>query len=97
MTLETYTRYVKSIEGLTDDAPLAIYDSQFHLDERKSLLMDYHVPKCFAGFDLFQDVLLKNDDDNDDDDCSNDDDSTVEVGPPPYRWILMVRIFISII
>ncbi|CAJ1956107.1 unnamed protein product [Cylindrotheca closterium] len=70
MSLETYTKYTKSMEGLTDDAPLAVYDSQLHLDERVQLLNDYEVPPCFDGMDLFQDVMLveqggeTNDDDN---------------------------------
>ena len=84
MTLETYTKYTKSIEGQTDDAPLAVYDSQFHLDDRITLIDDYQVPPCFSGFDLFQNVL---------EDYTNDDgderDSNV-LAPPPYRWILMV-------
>ena len=58
MSLATYTKYTKSIEGLTDDAPLAVYDSQLHLDERGQLLKHYQVPPCFDGMDLFQDVMV---------------------------------------
>lgn len=84
MTLRTYSKYARSIEGLTDDAPLAIYDSQFHLDERASLLNSYQVPPCFDGFDLFQDVMLV-----DADADSDVDEKECQASPPPYRWILM--------
>jgi histone arginine demethylase JMJD6 len=53
-TLRTYQKYVHSIEGQTDDAPLAVYDSELHTDERKNLLKDYQVPKCFDSPDLFE-------------------------------------------
>lgn len=68
MSLDTYTKYTKSIEGLTDDAPLAVYDSQFHLDERVHLLQEYHVPPCFDGMDLFQDVMVDESDEDGDED-----------------------------
>ena len=61
LTLQTYTKYIHSLEGQTDDAPLALYDSQFHLDERASLVQDYTVPVCFA-----QDLYAVLDDDIDD-------------------------------
>eukprot|EP00934_Nitzschia_sp_Nitz4_P002578 Nitzschia sp. Nitz4//scaffold22_size323478//219395//220603//NITZ4_000562-RA/size323478-processed-gene-0.418-mRNA-1//1//CDS//3329543100//2568//frame0 len=54
MTLETYDKYINSLEGLTDDAPLAVYDSQLDGDERAALLEDYEVPTCFAAPDLFE-------------------------------------------
>lgn len=61
MTLQTYYKYcTTSLEGLTDDAPLAIYDSQFALDERCELLNEYTVPHCFDA-DLFD--LLENETD----------------------------------
>jgi histone arginine demethylase JMJD6 len=53
MTLTAYQRYIFSIEGRTDDAPLAIYDSQFDTDERKVILDEYYVPSCFDT-DLFR-------------------------------------------
>ena len=49
MTLRTYNKYIHSIEGLLDDAPLAVYDSQLHTDDRKVLLEDYDVPSCFLS------------------------------------------------
>ena len=76
MTLSTYKKYASSIEGQCDDAPLAVYDSQLHTDERACLLDDYTVPKCFDAPDLFQSML---DDDDDDDNAEM----------PPYRWILI--------
>ena len=52
LTLETYERYCQSMEGLVDDAPLGVYDSQFHTDARRALLEDFEVPVCFTH-DLF--------------------------------------------
>jgi histone arginine demethylase JMJD6 len=57
MSLRTYQKYLNSAEGQLDDAPLAVYDSQFHLDERADILDEYTVPTCFGG-DLFD--LLDN-------------------------------------
>ena len=54
MTLTTYHKYTQSLEGQTDESPLAVYDSQLDGDERISLLDDYEVPPCFNGCDLFQ-------------------------------------------
>ncbi|KAG7354449.1 transcription factor jumonji [Nitzschia inconspicua] len=53
-TLRTYRKYVHSLEGQTDDAPLAVYDSELYTDERESLLRDYQVPTCFDAPDLFE-------------------------------------------
>jgi histone arginine demethylase JMJD6 len=56
MTLNTYYKYIH-LEGMMDDAPLAIYDSQLSDDERACLLDDYTVPNCFSAdlFDLLPD------------------------------------------
>jgi histone arginine demethylase JMJD6 len=56
MTLETYQKYVSTLEGMVDDAPLAVYDSQLLGDDRACLLEDYDVPRCFAAPDLFQEL-----------------------------------------
>jgi len=84
MTLRTYDKYCHSVESWMDDAPLAVYDSQFHLkeDPRHSLLNHFSVPACFT-YDLFdhlpdqEDVLPHCHDDNDDkdeyDDTEQDD------------------------
>lgn len=56
MTLETYHKYASTIEGIVDDAPLAVYDSQLLGDDRACLLEDYNVPTCFAAPDLFQEL-----------------------------------------
>eukprot|EP00536_Pseudo-nitzschia_multiseries_P016402 jgi/Psemu1/263629/estExt_Genewise1Plus.C_11020006 len=92
MTLNTYKKYVSSLEGRCDDAPLAVYDSQLHTDERASLLEDYTVPKCFDAPDLFQSMIDSSDSDNSNggdsnDDDDDDDDEKPEM--PPYRWILI--------
>lgn len=80
MSLETYQKYISGLEGRSDDAPLAVYDSQFHLDERAAILDEYHVPSCFDT-DLF--AYLSDDDDQE------VDDNQEESQRPPYRWILM--------
>lgn len=54
MTLSTYRKYIHSLEGESDDAPLAVYDSQLDADHRKCLLDDYRIPECFAAPDLFE-------------------------------------------
>ena len=52
-TLETYAKYIVNLEGLTDDSPLAIYDSEFGDDAPTNVLLDeYMVPPCFSP-DLF--------------------------------------------
>lgn len=61
ITLKTYQKYLRSIEGSTDDAPLAVYDSQFGGDDRSSLLDDYTVPSCFDS-DLFASAIPNEDD-----------------------------------
>jgi hypothetical protein len=69
MTLATYHKYVNSVEGQSDDAPLAMYDSQLDTDDRRIILDDdYHVPKCFAATDLLECLdEIHNQDDGDDD------------------------------
>eukprot|EP00537_Pseudo-nitzschia_pungens_P008208 CAMPEP_0172363206 /NCGR_PEP_ID=MMETSP1060-20121228/6631_1 /TAXON_ID=37318 /ORGANISM="Pseudo-nitzschia pungens, Strain cf. cingulata" /LENGTH=456 /DNA_ID=CAMNT_0013085901 /DNA_START=8 /DNA_END=1378 /DNA_ORIENTATION=- len=101
MRLDTYKKYVASLEGRCDDAPLAVYDSQLHTDERASLLEDYQVPKCFDAPDLFQSMVDSGgndhgdggghdvDDDDVDDDDDDDDDDEKKNEMPPYRWILI--------
>jgi histone arginine demethylase JMJD6 len=74
LSLKTYDKYCKSLEGLTDDSPLAIYDSQFHTDARQCLLHDYQVPSCFAT-DLF--ALLDNNDEDGEDDDDDEKDHTI--------------------
>jgi histone arginine demethylase JMJD6 len=89
MTLATYHKYVHSIEGQSDDAPLAVYDSQLDTDDRRIILEeDYHVPKCFAAPDLLECLDEIHNEENDDE---NDGNSDTVIGPcrPPYRWILM--------
>ena len=79
MSLQTYSKYITTPEGLSDDSPLGIYDSQFGDDDpTKVLLNEYTVPKCFSQ-DLFE--LM---------DTSVDSDVGEEAVPrPPHRWILI--------
>ena len=79
MSLQTYSKYITTPEGLSDDSPLGIYDSQFGDDDpTKVLLNEYTVPKCFSQ-DLFE--LM---------DTSVDGDVGDEAVPrPPYRWMLI--------
>ena len=101
MTLRTYQKYVKSLEGTSDDAPLAVYDSQFGTDERSVILNEYDVPACFDAdlFPLMDDI---EDTDNEtegsgcfsgDEELSRGYDSVEEDDPaqrrPPFRWILI--------
>ncbi|CAB9531869.1 demethylase and lysyl-hydroxylase [Seminavis robusta] len=82
MSLATYAKYVAS-EGLTDDSPLAVYDSEFGEDNSPmhELLADYTVPPCFSD-DLFGLAVEEDDDDEDDDDYNHANSR------PPWRWIL---------
>lgn len=85
VTLKTYNKYLASLEGMSDDAPLAVYDSQLDTDDRRCLLDDYTVPACFdpPDGDLFQ-FGGKNSNNDDNDKLL---DTTFE--RPPYRWILI--------
>jgi len=56
ITLKTYQKYISTLEGQTDDAPLAIYDSQLSGDDRMTLLEDYTIATCFASPDLFENL-----------------------------------------
>lgn len=53
MTLSTFAKYVAT-EGLSDDSPLVVYDSEFGdaNSPMKELLDNYTVPSCFSD-DLF--------------------------------------------
>ena len=53
MSLVTYAKYMVNPEGLTDDSPLAVYDSEFGEDApTNALVEEYTVPPCFSE-DLF--------------------------------------------
>jgi Cupin-like domain len=60
MTLSVYDKYI-STEGLSDDSPLAVYDSEFGDDNSpmQELLPCYQAPPCFSD-DLFA-LALQND------------------------------------
>ena len=81
LTLQTYNKYISTVEGQTDDSPLAIYDAEFgDEDSPTSVLLDeYKVPTCFSP-DLFDLAIPSGDSDSDDDDKD---------ARPPYRWILI--------
>lgn len=79
MCMDTYAKYINGIEGMLDDSPLGIYDSEFgdgveddNDNEDSSptciLVTEYSVPSCFSS-DLFQFAEKGN--------------------RPPYRWILI--------
>ncbi|KAL7464797.1 hypothetical protein ACHAXS_005131 [Conticribra weissflogii] len=58
MPLSTYSKYITSPEGLSDDSPLGIYDSEFGDDlPTNVLLQEYSIPSCFSPdlFDLTDD------------------------------------------
>ena len=93
LPLSTYARYVTGPEGLSDDSPLGIYDSEFGDDGASSptrdLADEYVVPRCFG-----QDLFDLADGDGDDVDYDGDGSEDVERPPrtplrPPYRWILI--------
>jgi len=66
MSLSTYSKYITNPEGLSDDSPLGIYDSEFGDDlPTNVLLQEYSVPSCFSP-DLFD---LMDDSPNFDDPC----------------------------
>lgn len=73
MSLTTYAKYITNPEGLLDDSPLGIYDSEFGDDDSPTRVLrnEYTVPKCFSThlFDVVEDDL----------------DTT----RPPYRWVLI--------
>ena len=77
LTLQTYKKYISTVEGQADDSPLAIYDAEFgDKDSPTSVLLgEYEVPTCFSP-DLF-DLAIPTDDDGN------------ENARPPYRWILI--------
>lgn len=76
MCLDTYAKYIFGIEGMMDDSPLGIYDSEFgdesddpdNPSPTQALVTEYTVPSCFSK-DLFE---------------------FADSGPrPPFRWILI--------
>ena len=73
MSLATYAKYISNLEGVLDDSPLGIYDSEFGDKNSPTyeLLEEYEIPSCFSP-DLFNLV----------------DDATHKERPP-FRWILI--------
>lgn len=88
MSLETYSKYITSPEGLSDDSPLGIYDSQFGDDEPTSVLLEeYSVPKCFSP-DLFECVTAVDDKESSDDNSTQSSTSSnVGESRPPFRYV----------
>jgi histone arginine demethylase JMJD6 len=75
LSLATYAKYMVNPEGLTDDSPLAVYDSEFGEDTpTNALVEEYTVPPCFSN-DLFA--------------LANTNTTRRRCRRPPYRWILM--------
>lgn len=90
MGFETYAKYISQAEGLMDDSPLAIYDSEFGdlSSPTHQLIHEYQVPECFSPclFELAEDIenFSVNSDDEDDELSYNACTSR-----PPYRWVLI--------
>lgn len=90
MSLHTYAKYITNPEGLSDDSPLGIYDSEFGDEDSPTnvLLDEYTVPKAFSP-DLF-DFVDENSDENETDVSGEEEaDNATKVPRPPYRWILI--------
>ncbi|KAL3797494.1 hypothetical protein HJC23_009858 [Cyclotella cryptica] len=84
MSLGTYAKYIINPEGLSDDSPLGIYDSEFGDDEVTSVLLsEYSVPTCFSQ-DLFELVDL-----GENGPTEMSEQEQVKIPRPPYRWILI--------
>jgi hypothetical protein len=84
LSFNTYAKYIINPEGLSDDSPLGIYDSEFGDDEvTKVLLEEYSVPKCFSQdlFELAKDSVSGN--------ADNEEEKSQSNVRPPYRWILI--------
>lgn len=83
LTFRTYSKYLSTVEGLTDDSPLAIYDAEFgDEDSPTSVLLDeYSVPSCFSP-DLFDLAVASSFAEG----CEMGNSTTSR---PPYRWILI--------
>ena len=77
MSFATYAKYITNLEGIHDDSPLGIYDSEFGDEDSPTsiLVEEYEVPSCFSP-DLF---ALADSDPTEKDNSSR----------PPYRWILI--------
>jgi len=75
MALSTYAKYISNAEGIFDDSPLGIYDSEFGDSDSPTsdLLEEYSVPQCFSP-DIFDLTIAEE-----------------ESGQsrPPFRWILI--------
>jgi len=86
MSLQTYAKYITTPEGMVDDSPLGIYDSEYGDDSSPTniLLNEYTVPECFST-DLFDVVDSMTSDDGD----SEEEDDDSKTARPPYRWILI--------
>ena len=99
LSLDTYAKYITNPEGLSDDSPLGIYDSEFGEDEVTKVLLDeYSVPKCFspdlfelANCDEFQSGSKNGDQSSNTIENENESGNEQESNNtrPPYRWILI--------
>jgi len=97
MSLQTYAKYITNPEGLSDDSPLGIYDSEFGDEDSPTnvLLEEYSVPKCFSPdlFDYVEDgataanVAPKESAELEDEEEEEDD--ATHIPRPPYRWVLI--------
>ncbi len=90
MSFGTYAKYITNLEGLLDDSPLGIYDSEFGDEDSPThkLLEEYEVPSCFSP-DLFDLATTRSYTDVNVDDDDSDNSSYSGGTRPPYRWILI--------
>ncbi|KAL7550068.1 hypothetical protein ACHAWF_017276 [Thalassiosira exigua] len=98
MSFQTYAKYITNPEGLSDDSPLGIYDSEFGDEDSPTsvLLTEYSVPKCFSPdlFDLSEEDTTMHSNNEGGIECSSGNNDaepeTAETNTrPPYRWILI--------
>ena len=101
MSFGTYAKYITNPEGLSDDSPLGIYDSEFGDDDSPTnvLLNEYSVPTCFSRdiFEAAEDGVVTSIDTlniEDESDSGSDESEEGSIDKttnsrPPYRWILI--------
>ena len=100
ISFNTYAKYITS-DGIVDDSPLGIYDSEFGDDLPTSVLLsEYSVPSCFSPdlFDMMDASLhikeaISEDGSSDNNGGGDEEDSittqSTESPRPPYRWVLI--------
>lgn len=87
LSLDTYSKYIYT-EGMLDDAPLGIYDSEFGDADSpmQELIHDYSIPPCFSD-DLF--ALADACENSEREDNLSTSTNASNNPRPPWRWVLM--------